>query len=192
MVAPVVALRDRLTERFSLVSALPVTSLFFVIALVLAPALLMGVAMFAGRALAHIATPGRQLFCRFSLALLPVGLTMWGAHVLFHLASAWSTVWPVVQRVADDLHTGWLSTRGWTASTPLFTSDVMLIIQLLLLDAGLLLSLYAGWRIARAYTRRDRDGLLLLIPWAGVATLLYAAGIWIFLQPMQMRGMVHG
>jgi ferredoxin len=192
MVAPVVALRDRLTERFSLVSALPVTSLFFVIALVLAPALLMGVAMFAGRALAHIATPGRQLFCRFSLALLPVGLMMWGAHVLFHLASAWSTVWPVVQRVADDLHTGWLGTRGWTASTPLFTSDVMLIIQLLLLDAGFLLSLYAGWRIARAYTRRDRDGLLLLIPWAGVATLLYAAGIWIFLQPMQMRGMVHG
>ena len=39
MVAPVAAWRDRLTERYALVSPLPVTSLFFFIGLVLAPAL---------------------------------------------------------------------------------------------------------------------------------------------------------
>ena len=53
MVAPVAAWRDRLTERFSMVSTLPVTGLFFLIALVLAPALLMGAAVLAGRTLAH-------------------------------------------------------------------------------------------------------------------------------------------
>ena len=58
--------------------------------------------------------------------------------------------------------------------------------------AASFLSLYVGWRIARAYTNRTQDGVLLLAPWAAVAALLYAAGVWVFLQPMQMRGMVHG
>jgi hypothetical protein len=63
---------------------------------------------------------------------------------------------------------------------------------MLLMDAGLLLSLYVGWRIARVYTRRTQDGVLLLAPWAALAAMLYAAGVWVFLQPMQMRGMIHG
>jgi hypothetical protein len=56
-----------------------ITSFFFLIALVLAPPLLMGAAIAAGRTLAHTAKPRRELFCRFSMALLPVGLAMWGA-----------------------------------------------------------------------------------------------------------------
>jgi ferredoxin len=192
MVVPAAAWLERLTERYSTVSTLPFISLFFLIALVLAPALLMSAAVAAGRALAHIVTPSRQLFCRFSMALLPVGLAMWGAHVLFHLSSAWSTAWPVMQRAAGDLGSGWLGTPRWTASSPLFSADVMLAAQLLLLDSGVLLSLYVGWRIARGYTSRLQDGLLLLAPWATVAAVLYAAGVWVVLQPMQMRGMVHG
>jgi hypothetical protein len=192
MVVPAAAWLDRLTERHSMVSTLPFISLFFLIALVLAPALLMSAAIAAGRTLAHIAKPSRELFCRFSMALLPVGLAMWGAHVLFHLSSAWSTAWPVIQRAAGDLGAGWLGTPRWTASSPLFAADVMLAAQLLLLDAGVLLSLYVGWRIARAYTSRPKDGLLLLAPWATVAAVLYAAGVWVVFQPMQMRGMVHG
>ena len=192
MVTPVVVWLDSLTKQFSMVSTLPFTSLLFLIALVPAPALLIGAAMVAGRALAHIEMPLRELFCRFSLALLPVGLAMWGAHVLFHLSSAWSTAWPVVQRAAGDIGADWLGTPRWTASSPLFAGDTMLAAQLLLLDAGVLLSLYAGWRIVRDYTSRAQDGLLLLAPWAAVAALLYSAGVWVFLQPMQMRGMVHG
>jgi cytochrome c oxidase assembly factor CtaG/ferredoxin len=168
----------------------PGASLFFVIVLVLTPALLAAIA--AGRALAHVAKPYRELFCRFSLALLPAGLTMWVAHMLFHLCTAWSTLWPVVQRAAGDLGIAWLGAPRWTAGQPLFAAETMLAIQVLLLDAGVLLSLYAGWRIARTCTNRTRAGLLLLVPWATVAALLYAAGIWVFLQPMQMRGMVHG
>ena len=58
-------------------------------------------------------------------------------------------------------------------------------LQILLLEAGLLLTLYTAWRIAKA------DLLKLFLPWASVACLLFVAGIWIFFQPMQMRGMMH-
>jgi cytochrome c oxidase assembly factor CtaG len=163
MVIPMAAWRDRAT-------------------LVLAPAVMLGAAMVAGR----------ERFCRFSLSLLPLGLAMWAAHLLFHLSTGWNTAWPVVQRAAGDLGVSWLGAPRWTPSAPLFAPHVTLAIQVLLLDAGVLLSLYAGWRIARSYAKRAQVGLLLLAPWAVVAALLYAAGIWIFLQPMQMRGMVHG
>ena len=130
----------------------PVAGFLFLIALVLAPAIVMSAATAAGGALAHVAKPSHELFCRFSMALLPLGLAMWGAHVSFHLSSAWRTAWPVMQRATGDLGAGWFGTPRWTASSPLFAADVLLAGQLLLLDAGILLSLYVGWRIARGYT----------------------------------------
>ena len=65
----------------------------------------------------------------------------------------------------------------------------MRILQTLLLDAGLLLALYLAWRIALVYAPRVRDAFRLFAPWAGIATALYVTGVWIFLQPMQMRGL---
>jgi hypothetical protein len=192
MVAPMVALRDRLTERFPAISTLPVTGLFFLLALVLVPALLVGAAVWVGRTAAQIKKPGRELFCRFSLALLPVGLAVWVSHVLFHLSNAWSTAWPAAQQAAGEMGISWIGAPRWTAFGPLFAPDAMLAIQMLLLDGGVLWSLYVGWRIAGGYTDRTQDRLKLLAPWAVVVALLYAAGIWVFLQPMQMRGMVHG
>lgn len=176
----------------SVAQRLPSPALLILISLVLAPALVMGAAT-AGRSLAHIAKPVRELFCRFSMALLPVGFAMWAAHLLFHLSSGWSTAWPAMQRAAGDLGAGWLAgTPRWTASSPLFDPGAILAAQLLLLDGGVLLSLYVGWRTARGYTSRPQDGLLLLAPWAIVAAGLYATGVWVVFQPMQMRGMVHG
>jgi hypothetical protein len=64
--------------------------------------------------------------------------------------------------------------------------------QILLLDGGLLLTLYAGWRVARGFSARARGALGLLAPWAALAVLLYAAGVWIVFQPMEMRGMMSG
>jgi hypothetical protein len=117
---------------------------------------------------------------------------MWGAHLVFHLSTAWSTIWPVVQRGVGDLGAGWLGAPQWRASNQLLSADAVLVFQILLLDAGILLSLYLGWRVTRSYTNRAWDGIRLLAPWAAVAAGLYASGVWMFLQPMQMRGMVHG
>ena len=268
MVAPVAAWRDRLVERLSMGSALPATSLFFLVTLVLAPVLMVGGAVVAGRLLGGGAGPplqpsgdrvsmglqltqedkrpssvipsgrrgdrnlpvlkgkgrflvGRgdllgmtgsvtaplleshelratlegapalEIFCRFSLALAPLGLAMWGAHVLFHFLTGWNMPWPVLQRATTDLGLGWLGWPHWTMSSPVFAADTLVAIQLLLLDAGLLLTLYIGWRVANSFAPRVWAALRLFAPWAAVVAGLYASGVWALLQPMQMRGMVQ-
>jgi hypothetical protein len=62
--------------------------------------------------------------------------------------------------------------------------------QILLLDAGLLLTLYVAWQIAKQCVDRTQSALALITPWAVVSCALYAAGVWILFQPMQMRGML--
>ena len=64
-----------------------------------------------------------------------------------------------------------------------FSGATLLGLELTLLDAGLLGALYAAWRV------RKSDASYL--PWAAISTALWAAGVWICLQPMPMRGMVH-
>jgi cytochrome c oxidase assembly factor CtaG/ferredoxin len=161
---------------------------FYLLALAVLPCLVTAV----GHAWSNSVTPLRELFCRLSLALLPLGLSMWFAHLAFHTSTGWYTAWPALQRAALDLGTGRLGAPRWASWSPLFTPGALLAMQLVVLDAGVLLSMYAGWSVTRASTRRSRDALMLLAPWAAIVTLLYAAAVWIFLQPMQMRGMVHG
>jgi hypothetical protein len=62
-------------------------------------------------------------------------------------------------------------------------------LQVLLLDGGLLLTLYLAWRIAQRHRPQFRSAARAFAPWAALATVLFGIGVWIFLQPMQMRGM---
>ena len=153
------------------------------------------IATAAGRAegdrLAHRVASLRGLACRLSLTLVPLGLAMWAGHSLFHAATGWSTAWPTVQRAAIDLGIGALGTPSWTSLPSLLRLESVLTLQIILLDAGLLLTLYAGWRIMRDGTARSGATVGLQLSWAGLVLVLYASGVWTFLQPMQMRGMVH-
>ena len=132
----------------------------------------------------------RDLFCRFSLALLPLGLGMWAAHLLFHLFTAWTSLGPVLHQAAADFHWHFLSPPQWGMQLPLLSAHSVLSLQLLLLDAGLLFTLYLGWRRALEWATRPGRAILLLLPWATMVAAGYAAGVWILLQPMQMRGMI--
>lgn len=98
---------------------------------------------------------GADVVRRFTFTLVPMGVAMWAAHLLFHFANA-------------------------SGLPGLITPG-----QILLLDGGLLFTLYVGWRVAKQLSARA-----LLLPWAMLACGLYAAGVWILLQPMQMRGML--
>jgi cytochrome c oxidase assembly factor CtaG/ferredoxin len=119
---------------------------------------------------------GRARFCRLSLALVPLGLGMWAAHLSFHLVTGWRALWPVVQRILG------VGQPEWSLACAGVAPDGLITFELLLLDAGLLLSLYVGWRIARTLPR--------YLPFAAFAVALWAAGVLILLQPMQMRGML--
>lgn len=94
-----------------------------------------------------------------SFALVPLGVSMWAAHLSFHFFSA---AFPAA---------------AFTALTR--------PVQLLLLDAGLLLSLYIGWRLAKLYISKW------MLAWSALPAALYTFGIWILFQPMQMRGILH-
>jgi polyferredoxin len=121
-------------------------------------------------------TLGRTQFSRLALALLPLGVTMWAAHLGFHLITGGRALLPVLDRIAGRSGIDW--SLACAGSRP----EGLLTLELLLLDAGLLLSLYCGWRITHAWRR--------YLPFAGFAAALWAAGVWILLQPMQMRGML--
>ncbi len=71
--------------------------------------------------------------------------------------------------------------------------DWLLRLQILFLDAGLLMSLYAGYRIALGAIRRSSSrALAAFAPWGVLIVLLFAAAVWIVFQPMQMRGTLPG
>lgn len=143
------------------------------------------------RAGSAAAVPGTEIFCRFSLALLPLGLGMWAAHLLFHFAYAIPALPPVFAQAAHDL--GWAAVHqpDWRMGA-VASGNLLLQFQLLFLDAGLLLTLYMGWRLARQMAANLRRALRILTPWALCVVLVYGLGFWLLLQPMQMRGLVGG
>ena len=114
---------------------------------------------------------------------------MWAAHLIYHFVTGAAVVVPVSQRVANDLGSSLLGQANWASAAMLVPLDWLPSLQLLLLDGGLLLTLYAGWRVARGFSMRASEARKLLAPWACLAVLLYAAGVWIVFQPMEMRGM---
>jgi cytochrome c oxidase assembly factor CtaG/polyferredoxin len=123
----------------------------------------------------------RDFVRRSVLGLVPIGVGMWAAHMLFHLSTGWNAFWPALERILS----------GSTQFAPPPVAGWLTPMQILLLDAGLLFTLYTCWRTARQSTSQLRTAIVLLVPWAAVSCGLYAAGIWILFQPMQMRGMLH-
>ncbi len=129
------------------------------------------------------AWPRREAFCRGALALAPLGIGMWAAHLIFHFVSAAPALLPLLQQAGQDLGMGWMGAPHWgRMSMP--QGNGLLQVQLLLLDGGLLLSLYLVWRM----TRR----LVEAMPMAVLMLALYGFGFWLLLEPMQMRGMMMG
>ena len=162
-------------------SVMPVIVAAFIFAgTVLAPALAVAICAALNRLTgeANLANGVR----RFVFALLPVGFSMWVAHLLYHLVTSGSAALPALQRA--------LSAATQTAISP-YLASWLTPLQLLLLDAGLLLSLYVCWRIGKQIVKGVRPALALSAPWAALSCVLYVTGVWILLQPMEMRGMIH-
>ncbi len=164
------------------------TTVYFGLALILVPLFVTSLAALASRLLAQSSSSLVVLATRFSYALIPLGFGMWLAHYSFHFLTSYETVVPVTQRFLASL--GWSGggTPRWSAACCRPVESWLPKLEMLFLDFGLLLSLYTGYRICLFQSIGLNAGIRAFLPWALLIGLLFAAGIWLIFQPMQMRG----
>jgi cytochrome c oxidase assembly factor CtaG/polyferredoxin len=187
MVAPAVEFRDQLASLLPRWSPLLVTSLLYVFGLLVLPALMVGMSAVLSRWLGRLKESWLKVATRFAFSLVPLGFGMWLAHYSFHFLASFDTVIPAMQRFAGDLGFA-IGEPEWRYACCRPVADWLPRLEILFLDVGFLFSLYAGLRIARAQSDRESQALKVLAPWALLIAGLFALGVWIVLQPMQMRG----
>jgi hypothetical protein len=188
MVGPVVKWQDQLRVAMGKPPQLLVTTVCYVLAIVLLPIVVVGSAAAISRGWGTQTDNCLVVATRYSFALIPIGFGMWLAHYSFHLLASYDTIIPATQRFVAD--------RGWTIlGTPLWrraccrpAAEWIPHLEILMLDFGVLLSLYTGFRIAETNTKRVSQALKVFAPWALLILLLFACGVWIVFQPMEMRG----
>lgn len=191
MTGPVLDWQDDLRSRFGLASPLPLVLALYAIGLVVLPVLLMGVVAWASRSWGRLTPSVPAVATRFAFSLIPLGFGMWLAHYGYHLATSYDAAWPVAQRFALDHGVSLLGEPDWGGGCCRAAGAWLLKAELVVLDLGLLLTLYTACQIARDLTG-DRRAVRAFLPWAVLAVGLFAAGVWVVLQPMQMRGTLAG
>jgi cytochrome c oxidase assembly factor CtaG len=182
MVRPVLQGIAVLSERWISLGELGIVTLLAVLALLVLPLVTVGIAAQASVVLSK-GTSWRENLTRFSLALVPLGFGMWLAHFVFHFFTAALTPWPVIQRLGTDWGLWPTGTINQVAS---WAFQDLPGLELLFLDAGLLLTLFVAWRIAGQIA--PQKVFRAFAPWGVLATGLFLAGVWIVFQPMEMRG----
>jgi polyferredoxin len=188
MTGPVVAWQSRLASAAPAFDSRTVTFACYLAALVAVPLAAVALAAIASRKLSGLTESWQETAARYSWALVPLGCSMWLTHYSFHFVTSYATVVPVTQRFVADL--GWtiLGSPRWSCACCTPTPSWLLRMEIVALDLGLLFSLYVAYRIATAECQRLAPALRALAPWGVLIGLLFAAGIWIVFQPMQMRG----
>ncbi len=188
MVGPVALWRERLGLLLSLHSPLLPTTAFYVFALDVLPLLTVGGVAALSRWWNRLTASSLEVATRYAYSLVPLGFGMWLAHYSFHFLTSYEAAVPVAQRFAADLGFASLGEPAWDCACCRPMASWLLPLELLFLDFGLLLSLYTGYRLALAQSSRPLAALKTLAPWVLLMVLLFAVGVWILFQPMQMRG----
>jgi cytochrome c oxidase assembly factor CtaG/polyferredoxin len=188
MVGPVVTWQERLGQRIGAASPALIATLCYIFALIVLPVGAVGSAATLSRRWGGGAVSRRAVATRYAFALVPLGFGMWLAHYSFHFLTGCDAVVPVSQRFLADLRWPLFGEPEWIAACCRPVAGWLLRLEIVSLDIGLLLSLYTAYRTARAQSPRP---LRAFAPWAVLLLLLFAAGVWIVLQPMQMRGMLE-
>ena len=186
MIAPVVSFES------ALAGALPRPMLILLLAafgLLVVPASAILACTFATGVQRHAAA---NAYCKLRSRARAHWFRHVGSTFAYHLAAGWLTAIPVLQRSwADFLRNS--TPINWSLSAYPTVPAWLTPLQILLLDAGLLLTLYIAWRISQRYASGIASRLRLAGPWGVLACALYLVGLWILFQPMQMRGtmMMH-
>jgi ferredoxin len=195
MIRPVYALQTGLANLLQTQSRVPGLVLLFVLGLVALPAALLGLASVVTRAQAKGAGAG-EVLRRYVWTLAPMGFAMWLAHYAFHFLTGGLTIVPVIQTFLSDI--GLYSGAARWDLGPLVPQSWLFPIEAALLYAGAIASIIVAVQIAGNHLReiRKRTGarygpyapLGAAAPWITLVLLMLVFGIWIMLQPMEMRG----
>jgi len=192
MVAPVLEWQDQLGSTLGHRPQWLITGLLAIGSFIMVPITAVGTAAFISRRWARLAIGPLETATRFSFALLPLGFGMWLAHYSFHFFTSWETIIPASQRLVQDLGGTFLGEPRYLCACCRPVGDGIVKLELLFLDAGLLMSLYAAYRIARAQASGLSRAIKAAAPWSVVILLLFVTAVWIVFQPMQMRGTLGG
>ena len=192
MIGPVYALQAALARSLNTTSSAPGLALVFVLGLIVLPAALLAAAALASRAWGQ--TGERRLFdnaMRYVYALVPLGFGMWLAHYGFHFLTGGLTIVPVIQSFLADV--GLFGGKVQWGLGALAPTEWLFPIEAVLLYLGAFGSIVAAFQIARDRTAADEPAarraiLGAALPWILVVVLLLGFGLWIMLQPMEMRG----
>ncbi len=186
MVAPVYAVEQWLAGLLGTTSEALILLVIFGVGFGALP-----LAAWASRTLAGSREPFLAVATRSSYALVPVGFGMWLAHYSFHFLTGALTIVPVAQSFLAGLGLPGLGAPRWGLG-PLVPASWLLPIELVFLEAGLFGSWLVAYRISRR-ARADGTGALpASLPWALLAAALAGFGVWLLLQPTEMRGTFIG
>ena len=126
---------------------------------------------------------------RYSYALIPLGFGVWLSHYGFHFLTGLYTFIPVTQSAAAGV-AGWpvLGEPAWHLTG--LPERIVYPLELGFLGLGLLGSLLLTYRLAEddGGARRVR----VFAVWAVLCVALWASGLWLMSQPMEMRGTFLG
>jgi len=190
MLLPVQAWEQSLQASFGVESIQLIVGVLYLLSMIIVPVLLVAGCVWLSRLGGRFREGWRKTVSTFAPALVPLGCSMWLIHFSYHLLSSGQTALPVIQRAAMDIGITIFGAPDWSLSSAMPSFDWLPSLELLLLNLGLLLTLYIGWRIASRFRFSFVRTLGLNAPWAGLAVVLYSIGVWIIFQPMQMRGMM--
>jgi ferredoxin len=129
----------------------------------------------------------RVTVASFAPSFAPLGLGVWLAHYGFHFLTGMFTVVPVSQFFLADHGVTLFGEPNWNLAG-IQDMSIIGMIQTVGLVGGFLWSMVIAQRIA--LRRYKRDGLLGFLPWALLLLLMMLAGLWLFDQPMEMRGTI--
>ncbi len=198
MIKPVYAMRDYLASAHGVDPGITLI-ITYLIGLIVLPALAVLLGGWASVRLAGRVEPMGRAIARYVYSLVPLGFGMWVAHYSFHFLTGALTIVPVVQSFMADvgLYAGIVQ---WGLG-PVVPLDWLFPIEAVFLYLGATGSLILAFQISQregaaqgtAPGAGQAEGgagpsLLPALPWMALTLLLLAAGLWILIQPMDMRG----
>jgi hypothetical protein len=188
MVSPVYALEAWLSRVMGTTRRAPVLGVLFVAALVVEPAVLLGLAAWATRRAAGAREGLLALATRYTYSLVPLGFAVWLAHYAFHFLTGVLTIVPVTQNALAELGRPLLGEPAWRLGG--LRPDAVYPMQLGFLALGLI----GSWFVAVRLGRRDHPASpwRAYLPWLALHAALFASAVWLMGQPMEMRGTFLG